>query len=50
MRLLLDTHVVIWWTGGTALSAKVSHRVRNLILDGSNEILVSAATAWEMAI
>ena len=47
MRLLLDTHVVLWWTGQLG---KVSPTVRGLIRDPGNEVLVSAGTAWEMAI
>ncbi len=44
--LLLDTHALIWWaTGDKALSAKV----RRLIKSEETDILVSAATAWEIA-
>jgi PIN domain nuclease of toxin-antitoxin system len=50
MRILLDTHAVIWWTGNPADRAKVSHAVQDLIHDASNDIWVSAVTAWEMAI
>lgn len=46
MRLLLDTHALIWWwTGDRQLPA----RTRKLIADEHNEILVSAASAWEIA-
>ena len=46
MRLLLDTHALLWWfTDDPRLSAKV----RALIGDIENEILVSAASAWEIA-
>jgi PIN domain nuclease of toxin-antitoxin system len=46
MRLLLDTHVLLWWfTDDPRLSA----RARALIGDVDNEILVSAASAWEIA-
>lgn len=47
MRLLLDTHAFLW-----AVSApeKLSPRARRSIEDGSNQIYVSAATAWELAI
>lgn len=47
MKLLLDTHVVVW-------SATAPHRIspgaRRLIEDGANEALVSIVTAWEIAI
>lgn len=47
MRLLLDTHTFIWWmTNDRALPAST----RGIIADEDNEIFLSAATAWEMAI
>ena len=46
MRALLDTHALLWcFNADPALSS----RARHLIEDGSNEILVSAASAWEIA-
>ena len=46
MRLLLDTHALIWFVGGnTALSGTA----RQAIEDPENEIFVSAASAWEIA-
>ncbi|MBU6406962.1 MAG: type II toxin-antitoxin system VapC family toxin [Alphaproteobacteria bacterium] len=46
MRLLLDTHALIWWLAGEeALSA----RARDAIADEDNEIAVSAASAMEIA-
>ncbi|HKT89872.1 MAG TPA: type II toxin-antitoxin system VapC family toxin [Candidatus Sulfotelmatobacter sp.] len=46
MRYLLDTHTLLWaFNAAPALSA----RARKLIEDGSNEILVSAVSAWEIA-
>lgn len=46
MKLLLDTHALLWWfTDDPRLSA----RARGLIADMNNEILVSAASAWEIA-
>jgi PIN domain nuclease of toxin-antitoxin system len=47
MRLLLDTHVFLWWVAG---GPPVSRRARSAIADGKNECLVSMASAWEMAI
>jgi len=47
MRLLLDTHVLLWWLADDhRLSAE--HRV--LIADASNVVLVSAMTIAEIAI
>jgi PIN domain nuclease of toxin-antitoxin system len=46
VRFLLDTHTLLWaFNGDPALSS----RARRAIEDGSNEILVSAASAWEIA-
>ena len=47
MRALLDTHALLWWVTD---DARLSERARETIGDGSNEIYVSAATGWEMAI
>ena len=46
MRLLVDTHVLLWtWREPSRLSPTV----RELIEDASVELLVSAASAWEIA-
>jgi PIN domain nuclease of toxin-antitoxin system len=46
MRILLDTHTLVW----AALSvSKLSRRAASLIETRSNEIVVSAASAWEIA-
>ena len=46
MRFLLDTHTLLWSFAG---SRSLSPLARRLIEDGGNEILVSAASAWEIA-
>jgi PIN domain nuclease of toxin-antitoxin system len=46
MRFLLDTHTLLWCFND---SRSLSPRSRKLIEDGSNEILVSAASGWEIA-
>ena len=46
MNLLLDTHALIWWLLG---DAKLSRPARQSIDDENNDILVSGATAWEIA-
>ena len=47
MRLLLDTHAVLWFAAGDpALPASV----RDRLTDPANEIRVSHATVWELAI
>lgn len=47
MRLLLDTHVVLWWL---AADAGLAAPVRAAIADPANEVAVSAASVWEVAI
>jgi PIN domain nuclease of toxin-antitoxin system len=45
VRLLLDTHAFLWWLAGDeALPATI----REVITDESNEVFVSAASAWEI--
>lgn len=47
MRVLLDTHVLLWWLGG---DPRLSSTMRGAVSDPANDILVSAASAWEMSI
>ena len=46
MRLLLDSHVLLWWLAG---DEALSNTARGAIGDPDNEIFVSAAAAWEIA-
>lgn len=46
MRYLLDTHALLWWMTD---DPQLSSRARELIADERNDILVSAASAWEIA-
>ena len=46
MRVLLDTHTLLWWLSG---DKKLSLRARRTIADEANEIFVSAVSAWEVA-
>jgi len=46
LHLLLDTHALIWWMTNSPLLPDTVHR---LMLDKRNTIVVSAASAWEMA-
>ena len=47
MRLLLDTHLLLWAAGP---SPRLSVDARRLIDDPDNELVVSAASLWEIAI
>ena len=47
MRLLLDTHLLLWAAGP---SPRLSAQARRLIDEPDNELVVSAASLWEIAI
>jgi PIN domain nuclease of toxin-antitoxin system len=47
MRLLLDTHVFLWWR---ADAPELGNPMRAALLDASNNVYVSAAVAWEIII
>ena len=46
MLVLLDTHAFLWWI---ADSGRLSGPAREVIADELNDIVVSAASAWEIA-
>jgi PIN domain nuclease of toxin-antitoxin system len=46
MRLLLDTHALLWWLNG---DMRLSLPARGAIADQQTVVLVSAASAWEIA-
>jgi PIN domain nuclease of toxin-antitoxin system len=47
MKLLLDTHILIWWL---SQDRRLSQLETDLITDPDNLIFVSAATAWEIVV
>ena len=47
MRLLLDTHAFLWWVINDKRLSQVAGQV---IADEDNDVLISAASAWEIAI
>lgn len=47
MRLLLDTHALLWYTLN---DPQLSATAQALILDAKNEVLMSPASYWEIAI
>jgi PIN domain nuclease of toxin-antitoxin system len=47
LKALLDTHTFLWWNLD---DPRLSNRAKNFIADGKNEIYLSAAVAWEIAI
>jgi PIN domain nuclease of toxin-antitoxin system len=46
MRVLLDTHALLWWLAG---DRQLSRKAKAVIADEGNEVRVSAASAWEVA-
>ena len=46
MRLLLDTHLVLWWQAG---SPKLPHESKSLV-DQADVVFVSKASLWEVVI
>lgn len=47
MRALLDTHTFLWWIID---NPHMSPRVRDIMSNSSNELFLSAASCWEIAI
>jgi PIN domain nuclease of toxin-antitoxin system len=47
MKLLLDTHTALWWVNE---HEKLTPGVKSLLLDETNELYISVASAWEIAI
>lgn len=47
MRLLLDTHVLLWWLGD---QEQLGERAAKAIATGRSDVIVSVATLWELAI
>ena len=47
MRAILDTHTFLWWNMD---DPHLSKAAREFIGDGKNEVFLSAASAWEIAI
>jgi PIN domain nuclease of toxin-antitoxin system len=47
VKLLLDTHAILW---ALAQPQRLSRRAAQCIRDGGNDIFVSAASTWEIAI
>jgi PIN domain nuclease of toxin-antitoxin system len=46
LRALLDTHALLWWLSDNPQLTKPARRV---IADTRNTVIVSAASAWEIA-
>lgn len=47
MKLLIDTHILLWWLVG---DDKLSSHARDVITAPQNTLFVSAASVWELRI
>lgn len=47
MRLLVDTHALIWWWTGNL--RRLSSNATAILADRKNTIIMSVATTWEIA-
>jgi PIN domain nuclease of toxin-antitoxin system len=47
MKLLLDTHAFIWWVEA---APQLTRQAKEYVADGNNEVYLSLASSWEMAI
>ena len=47
MRLLLDSHVVVWWA---AFPGRLREKTREMITAPENEVFLSAASTWELGL
>jgi len=46
-KYLLDTHILIWWLTD---DSRLSQKVRDILVNPDNYVLVSVASAWEISI
>jgi PIN domain nuclease of toxin-antitoxin system len=47
VRVLLDTHVFLWWNEG---NSQLSKKAVRILADPGNSLILSVASAWEIAI
>ena len=47
MRILLDTHILLWWLTG---DKRLPRAAEDLIANPDNDVFASAASIWEIAI
>jgi PIN domain nuclease of toxin-antitoxin system len=47
MRLLLDTHALVWWLSD---DDRIGPRARMLIAEPANDVLVSVVSIWEILV
>ncbi len=47
MRLLLDTHALLWWLSN---DPQLGQHARDIIADPANDVLVSVVSLWEIQV
>lgn len=47
MRILIDTHVFLWWT---TADPRLPGRVKTRLLNSDNSLFLSVVSVWEVAI
>ena len=47
MRLLIDTHLLLWWLAG---GVRLPRRARRFLAHTSNQVSFSASSTWEVSI
>lgn len=47
MKVLLDTHAILWWL---ANDPRLGHRSHEIIEDPGNDIVVSVVSLWEIVV
>jgi PIN domain nuclease of toxin-antitoxin system len=47
LKLLLDSHAALWWLAGEDL---IGDDAKSYLTDETNQVLLSAAVVWEVAI
>ena len=47
MKLLFDTHAALWWLSG---DERFGQRAAGHLTDDTNQVLLSAAVVWEVAV
>ncbi|MCW6532873.1 type II toxin-antitoxin system VapC family toxin [Sphingomonas sp. MMSM20] len=47
MKVLLDTHTILWWLGD---DRRLGGRARAIIENPANDIIVSAVSLWEIVV
>jgi PIN domain nuclease of toxin-antitoxin system len=50
MRILIDSHIFVWWALRSPIDRHITREERRVLEDPTNDLLLSTATAWELAL